>query len=85
LLVRAGWSGVHPRAKEAKGVLRVARFDDVDSVDPALAYSGSSWSCPRLARPVGGVEQPCARGVQRRLCYFVHPVYRDDLAAICKK
>jgi peptide/nickel transport system substrate-binding protein len=39
----AGPSAVHPTGAKG-GVLRVARFDDVDYVDPALAYYAPSWS-----------------------------------------
>ena len=47
LLVAADLSVAQPTAGEARGgVLRVARFDDVDYVDPTLAYSG--WSVPLL-------------------------------------
>ncbi len=43
LTVTAGWSAAQSTTGVARGgVLRVARFDDVDSVDPALA--SSPWS-----------------------------------------
>jgi ABC-type oligopeptide transport system substrate-binding subunit len=53
LAVTAGWSAAQSTTGEAKGgVLRVARYDDVDSVDPALA--SSPWS-------LALVHSTCAR------------------------
>ena len=47
LTVTAGWSAAQSTTAGAKGgVLRVARFDDVDSVDPALA--STPWSLALL-------------------------------------
>ena len=67
LLVTAGWSTAHPGASDAKGgVLRVARFEDVDYIDPALAYS--SWSAallhPTCARLFNLPDRPGADGAR---------------------
>jgi ABC-type oligopeptide transport system substrate-binding subunit len=67
LLVTAGWSTAHPGAKDAKGgVLHVARFEDVDYIDPALAYASWSWSVlhPTCARLFNLPDRPGAEGAR---------------------
>jgi peptide/nickel transport system substrate-binding protein/oligopeptide transport system substrate-binding protein len=67
LLIGASWSAAHPTATDAKGgVLRVARFEDVDYVDPALAYTSWSWALlhPTCARLFNLPDRPGADGAR---------------------
>ena len=66
LLVAAGRDDAHATATESKGgVLRVARFDDVDFVDPALA-DGPSWELlhPTCARLFNNPDRPGEPGTR---------------------
>ena len=67
LLGTANWSAAHTGAEDAKGgVLRVARDDDVDYIDPALAYTSWSWSLlhPTCARLFNLPDRPGAEGTR---------------------
>ena len=67
LLVAAGRDDAHATATASKGgVLRVARFDDVDFVDPALADSGPSWELlhPTCARLFNNPDRPGEPGTR---------------------